>query len=298
MISILGPTATGKTRLAALLANAIGGEIISADSRQVYKHMNLGTGKDYEDYVVNGVRIPYHLVDIAEPGTEFNIFEFKKEALKAIREIRERGKVPILCGGSGMYLESVLADYTLLDVPENNELREQLNQKSDNELKDLLLSFAPTHNITDFETHERLIRAIEIKTFCNKEGFRNESLIQDQPIFGIAFPREEVRKRITERLDVRLKSGMLEEVQALINSGVSVEMLHRYGLEYRWITLYLQNQINYQTLFEKLNIAIHQFSKRQMIWFRRMERKGFHIQWIDGHLSEEEKIACILKCIS
>ncbi|MEI8204009.1 MAG: tRNA (adenosine(37)-N6)-dimethylallyltransferase MiaA [Bacteroidota bacterium] len=298
MITILGPTATGKTRLAALVADAIGGEIISADSRQVYRQMDIGTGKDYKDYTVNGKIIPTHLVDIVEPGTEYNVFEFKKAALQAIHDIERRGKVPLICGGSGMYIESLVGDYKLIVVPENLTLRDKLKNKTHNELVEILLAYGHTHNVTDLEIPERLIKAIEIKEYYQRMNIiEHEKPVENCLIFGIDFPRLEVRNRITERLKARLNSGMIDEVKQLIDKGVPREMLILYGLEYRWITRYLGEEITYQTMYEKLNTSIHQFAKRQIIWFRRMEKKGYHIHWIDGHLPDNEKVKKILDII-
>ncbi len=295
MITILGPTATGKTRFAALVADAIGGEIVSADSRQVYNLMNIGTGKDYDDYLVKGKSIPVHLIDIVEPGYEYNVFEFKRDAQQSINDIQQRGKVPVLCGGSGMYIEAVIGDYKLFDVPENQELSNFLNAKTDEELRGILMSYGETHNTTDVEIRGRLIKAIEIKDYYQRMNISEaENTLKNNLIFGIDFPRAIVRSRITDRLQSRFDSGMINEVQQLLDKGVPKEMLLRYGLEYRWITRYIDNEISYKEMFERLNIAIHQFSKRQMIWFRRMERKGYDITWVDSQLSDEERINLVL----
>jgi tRNA dimethylallyltransferase len=291
LITILGPTATGKTKLAANLAYSIGGEIISADSRQVYKKMTIGTGKDYNDYIVNDVCVPYHLIDIAEPGAEYNIFQFQRDFLQAFSDIVSRNKTPILCGGSGMYLESIVKKYQLTEAPTNVELRESLSGKSDAELEAILLSKKKTHNKTDFDTRERLLRAIEIQDFLEKNPDYQISFPDfENIVFGINYPREIVRERITNRLRERFESGMIEEVQDLLNSGIPSERLKQYGLEYKFITMYILNEISEAQMFTLLNTAIHQFAKKQMTWFRRMEKNGIKIIWIDHQLSPTEKI--------
>ncbi|MEG1555178.1 MAG: tRNA (adenosine(37)-N6)-dimethylallyltransferase MiaA [Bacteroidales bacterium] len=295
-ITILGPTATGKTRLATRLANEIGAEIVSADSRQVYRSMDLGTGKDLADYEIEGIKIPYHLIDLVEPGTEYNVFQYQQAAHKAMREIEKKGKKIILCGGSGMYIEAILKGYKLFPVPENIELRNTLAQKPIGELIQILTSFRSLHNHTDTCEYDRLTRAIEIELYYQQHPEIQEfSQPVSSVIFGLKGDRDLIRTRITKRLKERLENGMLEEVENLIKTGVNQEQLIRYGLEYKYITLYLQRQIDYETLFTKLNTAIHQFSKRQMTWFRKMERSGFNIYWIDIALSEEEKLAEIFK---
>jgi tRNA dimethylallyltransferase len=294
IITILGPTATGKTHLAVLLANDIGGEIISADSRQVYREMNIGTGKDIDDYKIGNINIPCHLIDIVNPGLEYNIFQYQQEAFKAINDIQSRERQVILCGGSGMYIEALLKGYKLFPVPENQLLRKELEQISETELMNLLASFRSIHNITDTCEHSRLLRAIEIEYYYREHPELSE-FAQPIPsiIFGLKGDRDAIRNRITIRLRQRLENGMIEEVENLLNKGVNPNQLIRYGLEYKFITLYLLNEINYDTLFQRLNIAIHQFSKRQMTWFRKMERDGFKINWIDISLPEEEKISII-----
>jgi len=296
MITILGPTATGKTNLAAHLAHLINGEIISADSRQVYRGMDIGTGKDLADYSIEGKIIPYHLVDIVEPGYEYNVFEFQKDFLNAYSAIDERGSIPILCGGTGLYIESVLKGYKLINVPKNELLREELELKSEAELIEILETLKNLHNTTDTSERERLIRAIEIqKYYDNNPAIDTFFPKIETKIFGIDYDRRVVRMRITERLEERLKNGMIEEVQGLLNSGVKPEQLTFYGLEYKWVTDYLEGNLAYNEMFRRLNTAIHQFSKRQMTWFRRMEKQGFVINWIDGNLSLNEKVAYILK---
>lgn len=295
-ITLLGPTATGKTKFAALLADTIGAEIISADSRQVYKGMDIGSGKDIKDYTINDKVIPYHLIDIAEAGTEFNVFQYQQAAYQAIENIRKRNKNIILCGGSGMYIEALLKGYKLFPVPTNDSLREQLSEKSFEELTALLAQFRPLHNQTDTEDISRLLRALEIEYYYSEHP---ELLSRTQPIesiiFGLKGDRDLIRNRITARLKERLENGMIEEVQNLVNEGVSQMQLVRYGLEYKYITLYLQNKIDKETLFSKLNIAIHQFSKRQMTWFRKMERSGFVIHWLDILWSNEKKLQFCLE---
>lgn len=296
MITILGPTATGKTCLAANLANLINGEIISADSRQVYRGMDIGTGKDLEDYTVDGKKIPYHLVDIVDPGYEFNVFEFQKNFLEAYSSINKRERIPILCGGTGLYIESVLKGYKLIDVPKDDLLREELELKDELELKEILESFKNLHNTTDTSERERLVRAIEIQKYYDENTNLDTHFPEiNTKIFGIDYDRRVVRMRITERLEERLQNGMIEEVEGLLNSGVKPEQLTFYGLEYKWVTDHLEGKLAYNEMFRRLNTAIHQFSKRQMTWFRRMEKQGFEINWIDGNLSLNEKIGFILQ---
>jgi tRNA dimethylallyltransferase len=299
MITILGPTATGKTRLAALVATRIDGEVISADSRQVYRGMNIGTGKDYDDYVVEGKTVPFHLVDIADPGYEYSVFEYQQDFLKVFDEITGRNKIPVLCGGTGLYLEAVLSGYRLTKVPENTELREQLSAKSLTELTEKLLLLRPTHNTTDLLDRNRTIRAIEI---ARSEKQQTESIYPfpevDHLIFGIHFEREVIRVRITKRLEKRLAEGMIEEVSSLLSSGLKPEQLIFYGLEYRYVTDFITGKITREEMFQLLNTAIHQFAKRQMTWFRRMEKRGFTINWIDGALPEQEKVNKIFKLLN
>lgn len=299
MITILGPTACGKTALAANLAYQINGEIISADSRQVYKGMTIGTGKDYADYIINKIKIPYHLIDIIEPGFEYNLYEFQKDFLKAYKLISGSGKIPILCGGTGLYIESVIKGYKLINVPENHILRKNLHKKNEDELKKILLSYKPKlHNTTDTINYKRIIRAIEIEDYYknNPDLFNNFPDLENT-IFGINLERHIIRERITNRLKQRLESGMIDEVEKLLNNGIPVTKLLSYGLEYKFITEYLIESISYDEMFSLLNTAIHQFAKRQMTWFRRMERNGIHINWIDGNLSMDEKVNYI-RCFS
>lgn len=294
IITILGPTATGKTRLATLLAKDIGAEIISADSRQVYREMNIGTGKDIEEYKIGDITIPFHLIDIVNPGLEYNIFQYQQDAFKAINNIQSKKKQVILCGGSGMYIEALLKGYKLFPVPENQLLRKELEQSSETELISLLSSFRSIHNITDTCEHSRLIRAIEIEYYY-REHLELSEFSRPIPsfIFGLKGDRDIIRNKITLRLKYRFENGMIDEVENLLKIGVNPKQLIRYGLEYKFITLFLLNEMDYDTLFQKLNIAIHQFSKRQMTWFRKMERDGYKINWIDISLREEEKIRLI-----
>lgn len=291
LITVLGHTAAGKTSFAAHLALRKGGEIISADSRQVYLGMDIGTGKDYDDYVVGGKVVPVHLIDLVAAGYEYNAYLFKHDFLRAYTEIMDRNKVPILCGGSGLYIESVLRNYQLLDVPVNLELRDDLEKKSYKELEGILRLYGPLHNVTDSSNRKRMIRAIEIAMFQSSQPKSAEKERTLNPIvFGIRFERTERRKRITERLQQRLEEGMVEEVDGLMKKGISAEKMDYYGLEYRYISKYLLKELSYDEMFKNLNTAIHQFAKRQMTYFRGMERRGISIHWLRGELSMEEKI--------
>ncbi|HOZ30884.1 MAG TPA: tRNA (adenosine(37)-N6)-dimethylallyltransferase MiaA [Bacteroidales bacterium] len=291
LIVITGATAGGKTSVAANLALKIDGEIISADSRQVYRGMDIGTGKDLDDYNINGVQIPYHLINIVEAGTKYNVFEYRKDFFKVYSEITYRNKIPILCGGTGLYIDSVIKDYQLLKVPVNDKLREELKNLSIEELENILITYKKLHNRSDLDTTKRAIRAIEIADFNSRNEIINDKKPKIGPIiFGILYNREERRNRITERLKYRLENGMIEEAKKLIDSGITYEDLEYYGLEYKFLSWYLSGKINYDELFLQLNSAIHQFSKRQMTWFRKMEKEGTKINWIDGNLSMEEKM--------
>jgi len=300
MIVILGPTATGKTAIATRLAAAVNGEIISADSRQVFRGMDIGTGKDLSEYMVDGNPIPYHLIDIVDPGTEYSLYNFQRDCYKAYDEIVARGNTPILCGGTGLYLESVIRAYPLVEVPVNEELRQQLEQLSLDQLSEMLAKFKKLHNHTDTENRERVFRALEIETFYRDYPQKVENsrkVIQPMTVFGVRFDREVIRQRITKRLEERLENGLIEEVKRLIDGGITHERLQKYGLEYKYVSLYLQNKLNDQKLFEELNIAIHQFAKRQTTWFRRMGKNDIPIIWIDGSLSMDENIQKIVNCI-
>jgi tRNA dimethylallyltransferase len=291
LITVLGHTAGGKTRFAACLADRTEGEVISADSRQVYRRMNLGTGKDYLDYLVHGRTVPFHLVDILEPGYEYNVFEYQRDFLRAYREVTGRGKLALLCGGSGLYIEAVLKGYRLIRVPVNPSLREELSGKSMEELAARLASFRKLHNKTDTENRKRLLLAIEIETYYSEHPLLDEDYPVLRPlVLGIRFDRDERRKRISERLNARLREGMVEEVEVLLKEGVPEEKLIYYGLEYRYITEYLCGETDYGEMVSGLETAIHQFAKRQMTWFRGMERRGLKIYWLDGMLPMEEKL--------
>ena len=295
MITILGPTATGKTRLAAQLAALIDGEIISADSRQVYKGMDIGTGKDLDDYLVNGKPVPYHLVDIVDPGYEYNVFEFLRDFTTAFNSVRKNDKIPVLCGGTGLYLDAVLRGYQMNEVPKNKSLREHLDKFSHEELIKKLKQYGELHNTTDITDRNRTIRAIEIREYEKSNPEKIVGLPNTESVnFGIRFERAVIRERITARLKTRLKEGMVDEVQRLLKSGLTPDQLSFYGLEYRYVTQFVTGEINYDEMFRLLNTAIHQFAKRQMTWFRRMEKKGVKIHWIDGQLNDEEKTAVIL----
>lgn len=294
IIAIVGPTASGKTQLATALACNLNGEIISADSRQVYRGMSLGTGKDLVDYTVNGRQIPYHLIDIVEAGCKYNVYEYQADFLKVYDDIKSRNVQPVLCGGSGLYIEAVLKGYRLMPVPENKLLRQQLELKTDAELAQQLASYKELHNTTDLDTRKRTIRAIEIEEFYqNTPVDPNPFPKLSSIIFGVKYKRETEMERIRQRLSQRLESGMIEEVQGLIDSGISSDDLIYYGLEYKFITEYLIGKSSYNEMFEKLNIAIRQFAKRQMTWFRGMERRGFKINWIEGELPLEQKLTII-----
>ncbi len=297
LITILGPTATGKTGLASHLAVNIDGEIISGDSRQVYRGMDVGTGKDYIDYVVNGVKVPYHLVDIEEPGEHYNVYRFQTDFGIAFSDISARGKLPVLCGGSGLYLEAVLKDYRLIQVPPNQKLRESLEGKSLEELTAILQKLKPKlHNTTDVETDRRAVRAIEIELYYreNREAETSDLKINSLNI-GVRVDREVRRQRISRRLKHRLEEGMLDEVHQLLKSGLTPEQLIYYGLEYKYLTLHLTGLLTYEEMFRQLEIAIHQFAKRQMTWFRGMEKRGTKIHWVDGCLPVNEKVEKILE---
>ncbi len=296
MITILGPTASGKTSLAAALAADIGAEIISADSRQVYRRMDIGTGKDLDDYVVDGRKIQYHLIDIAEPGTKYNLFQYQHDFMRAYTDITGRGVTPVLCGGTGLYIEAVLKGYRLAPVPENKELRARLEGRSLAELTEMLVELkrkngSTMHNKTDVDTAKRAIRAIEIETF-NGEHPQEAAEIPpiDNIIIGVDIDREERRRRISQRLRQRLDEGMVDEIRSLLDSGVAAEDLTYYGLEYKYVTEYVTGQLTFEEMFSRLEIAIHQFAKRQMTWFRGMERRGFTIHWIDSQLDMAEKV--------
>ena len=300
LISIMGATAGGKTSVAVHLAKALNTEIISADSRQVYRGMDIGTGKDINEYTIDGQKIPYHLIDILDAGEKYNVFEYQNEFFKAYDDISSRGMIPILCGGTGLYIESVLKNYNLPDVPEDQVLRKSLEGKPIEELEIILRTYKPLNNNSDYDTAKRAIRAIEIAEYTKNHPLylcsacnRNLNSLN----IGILFDREQRRERITARLKERLENGMIDEVKKLVENGISYETLEYYGLEYRFIALYLQGKISYDEMFESLNTAIHRFSKRQMTWLRKMERDGIEIHWIDGNMSMEKKVESILEMI-
>ena len=296
LITILGPTASGKTTLAANIAQKLGSGVISADSRQVYKQMDIGTGKDLDDYNINNVAIPYFLVDICNAGEKYNVYEFQKDFINVFSDFSKRNVTPVLCGGSGLYIEAVLKGYRMISVPVNEILRNELESKSDDELSGILARLKMLHNTTDLTTRKRLIRAIEIEQYQKENTIDSPNFPEIKSLLiGIYYERNELKQRISQRLKIRLESGMIEEVRKLLLSGISPEDLIYYGLEYKFITLFLTNQLSYNDMVSQLNIAIHQFSKRQMTWFRKMEREGFQIQWIDGHLSLDNKVNKVLE---
>ena len=296
MLTILGPTASGKTQLAAQVAFRLNGEILSADSRQIYRGMDLGTGKDLSDYTVEGRQIPYHLIDLVEAGTQYNVFEFQREFIRAYNDLCQRGRFPVFCGGSGLYLEAVLKGYKLTQVPSDKKRREELSLLSLEELASLLKSYKTVHNSSDTETRNRAIRAIEIEEHLSHHpelDFTFPAI--NSLIVGVQYDRDTRREQITSRLKQRLQEGMVEEVEGLLARGLAPEDLTYYGLEYKFLTLYITGELTKEEMFERLNIAIHQFAKRQMTWFRKMEREGFEIHWLDGFMPMEEKVAMIMK---
>jgi len=292
MLAIVGPTASGKTTVAAHAAQLLGGEVISGDSRQVYRGMDLGTGKDYEDYVIDGQQIPYHLIDIKDAGYEYNVFEYQQDFLNVYDDVCKRGKFPVLCGGSGLYVEAVLKNYKLIQVPPDHALRAELEMKDLDELTEILKSMKEDmHNTTDVETKKRAIRAIEIEAYLKDHPEIDRSMPDiNSLVVGVKYDRLSRRKRITERLKQRLDVGMLDEVQSLLDNGLTPEQLTYYGLEYKYLTLHLTGELTYNEMFKGLETAIHQFAKRQMTWFRRMERQGTEIHWLDGYMPLEEKL--------
>ena len=295
LITILGPTASGKTALAAALAARLDTEIISADSRQLYRGMDIGTGKDLADYVVDGKSIPYHLIDICDPGYKYNVFEYQHDFFRVFTSLRERGLVPILCGGTGLYIEAVLKGYKLLDVPPNPALRERLREKSLPELEILLASYKVLHNKTDVDSVQRAIRAIEIEEFYRTQAPDvREYAPLNSLLVGVSIDRELRREKISKRLRARLDEGMVDEVRRILSNGVAPEDLIYYGLEYKFLTLYIIGKLTYEEMVSQLEIAIHQFAKRQMTWFRGMERRGCTIHWLDATLPMADKVEQIL----
>ena len=299
LITILGPTASGKTVLAAALAAQLHTEIISADSRQIYRGMDIGTGKDLADYIVNGQSIPYHLIDICEPGYKYNVFQYQHDFFRVFRDIESRGKLPILCGGTGMYIEAVLKGYKLLDVPQNPTLRQSLQGKSLAELEQILASYKVLHNKTDVDSAQRAIRAIEIEEYYRTEApGRNEYEPINSLIIGVDIDRDTRRAKISQRLRARLAEGMVDEVRQLIDQGVKPDDLIYYGLEYKFVTQYVIGQLTYEEMVTQLEIAIHQFAKRQMTWFRGMERRGSTIHWVNPDWETARKIDTILELLT
>ena len=295
LVTILGPTACGKTTLAVALAHRLHTGVISADSRQLYRSMDLGTGKDLDEYVVDGCNVPYYLIDIVDAGYKYNVFEYQRDFLKVYGELRNQGQLPVMCGGTGMYLESVLRGYHLVEVPENKELRESLEGKSLDELTEMLKGYKQLHNTTDVDTCKRAIRAIEIEEYYRT----SEAHVREFPEIhslniGLDVSRELRRERITRRLHERLDQGMVDEVRGILARGVAPEDLIYYGLEYKYLTMYVIGQLSYDEMVKQLEIAIHQFAKRQMTYFRGMERRGVPIHWIDATLSTEEKVERIV----
>ncbi len=298
LITILGPTASGKTTLGVALTHALDGEIISADSRQIYRGMDLGTGKDLEEYTIEGKTVPYHLIDIVDAGYKYNVFEYQRDFLKAYEGIVSRSNPVILCGGTGLYLESILKGYRLLPVPENKELRDSLASYSLEELTEKLKAYKELHNSTDVDTCKRAIRAIEIEEYYLTQPADERSFPKlNSLIIGVDIDRELRRSKISKRLKQRLDEGMIQEVEALLETGISADDLIYYGLEYKFLTLYCIGKLTYDEMFEQLETAIHQFAKRQMTWFRGMERKGFTIHWIDAKLPTNDKLEEIYKLL-
>lgn len=298
LITIIGPTASGKTKLAVALSHRIKSEIISADSRQVYKGMDIGTGKDLSEYKVDGHQIPFHLIDICDAGEKYNVYEFQHDFHRVYSFLKEKGILPVLCGGSGMYIESVLKGYKLLSVPENQVLRKELENKSIDVLKSILSNYTIPHNNSDFETIKRAIRAIEIADYTiNNQPDVHEFKALNSLIIGLNPEREIRRKKISVRLKERLNEGLIDEVKLLLNRGISPNDLIYYGLEYKFVTQFIIGELTYQQMFSKLEIAIHQFAKRQMTWFNGMERRGFKINWIDNDISIDEKVNHIISLI-
>ncbi|HSO78467.1 MAG TPA: tRNA (adenosine(37)-N6)-dimethylallyltransferase MiaA [Bacteroidales bacterium] len=296
LVVITGPTATGKTRLAAQVAYRFGSEVISADSRQVYRGMDIGTGKDLSDYNVDGLMVPCHLVDIVDAGYRYNVYEYQRDFIKVYNDMRQRSLIPVVCGGSGMYVDSIVSGYRLTQVPVNEPLRLSLADRSLAELTSILSKYKRLHNKTDVDTVKRAVRAIEIEEYYLSQPLDPEPFPAIRPlIVGIIFDRDIRRDRISRRLKERLEGGMIEEVQRLLDGGIRPDDLIYYGLEYKYVTLYLLNSMSFNEMYQKLETEIHRFAKRQMTWFRGMERRGISINWLDGMLDEEEKVGQILR---
>jgi len=298
LLVITGPTASGKTSLAVTLADRLGGEVVSADSRQVYRGMNLGTGKDYSEYSIKGTVVPYHLIDIADPGYKYNVFEYQRDFKKVYNDLKVRDVLPVVCGGSGMYIDSIIKGYKMYEVPPDSGLRAKLEKKSLEELNDILRSYKTLHNVTDIDTKKRIIRAIEIEHYSRfSSDIKTQFPAFKSLIVGVSVTRDTRRNRISERLKLRIESGMVDEVKLLLDNGISSEVLIYYGLEYKFITLYLTGKLGFDEMVKDLETAIQQFAKRQMTWFRGMERKGTTIYWIDGELPLEEKVEKVIKLL-
>ncbi len=299
IVVITGPTATGKTRLAATVAARLGSEVISADSRQVYRGMDIGTGKDLSDYIVDGLKVPCHLVDIADAGYRYNVYEYQRDFIAVYNDMRQRSLIPVVCGGSGMYVDSIVSGYRLTQVPVNEALRLQLADRSLEELTSILSKYKRLHNKTDVDTVKRAVRAIEIEEYYLSRPVDTEPFPVIRPlVVGIMFDRDIRRDRISRRLKERLEGGMIEEVQRLMDSGIHPDDLIYYGLEYKYVTLYLMNSMSYGEMYQKLETEIHRFAKRQMTWFRGMERRGIIINWIDGQLHDDDKADMVFSMIT
>ena len=295
LLIVTGPTASGKTSLAVAVAKTVCGEIISADSRQVYRGMNIGTGKDYDDYLIDGTRLPCHLIDIADPGYKYNVFEYQRDFIKVYASLKDRKVFPVVCGGSGMYADSIISGYKMAEVPSDSGLRNILEKKSMEKLKEILSTYKSLHNLTDIDTKKRVIRAIEIEHFNHtKVKQKNKFPELRSLVVGVQIDRDLRRRKITERLKQRLHAGMVDEVKHLMEMGVNTETLIYYGLEYKFIALYLTGKLSYEDMVSDLETAIHQFAKRQMTWFRGMERRGIKINWLDGNLPIEEKVERVM----
>ena len=298
ILVITGPTATGKTRLAALVADRLGGEVISADSRQVYRGMDIGTGKDLSDYTIDSRSVPVHMVDIVDAGYRYNVFEYQRDFLKVFEDLSARGVFPVVCGGSGMYVDSIVSGYRLVQVPVNAQLRELLAGRSLEELTEILSHYKSLHNKTDVDTVKRAVRAIEIADYYSNHPVDESPFPVRNPLVTAVFvDRETRRQRISDRLRTRLDEGMIEEVQRLLAGGIHPDDLVYYGLEYKYITLYLMNRLSRDEMVQKLEVEIHRFAKRQMTWFRGMERRGIAINWIDGQLPDNEKAGLIIRLL-
>jgi tRNA dimethylallyltransferase len=299
LLIVTGPTASGKTSLAVAIAMKVGGEIISADSRQVYRGMNIGTGKDYDDYLIDGTRMSCHLIDIADPGYKYNVFEYQRDFIKVYADLKERKIFPVVCGGSGMYVDSIFSGYKMVEVPPDSGLRKNLEKKTMEELTEILSTYKKLHNTTDLDTKKRIIRAIEIEHYNqNKSGTVSKFPRIRSLVIGILPDRESRRRNISVRLKQRLDAGMVDEVKHLMEQGIAGETLIYYGLEYKYITLYLTGKMAYSDMIRDLETAIHQFAKRQMTWFRGMERRGTKINWLDGNMPLDEKVNRVMELLS